>query len=154
MIKGKAVLALQHPLDSSVYTMSASTSYQDMYERAEQTLGDSFDQLVVCPHPTCGDSPPKLRPGRARFKSNSISTIEECVDAEMVCAISSGILWEAAGLGCDVHLLGHKYSKAWMMLALNPHAMAVKAMVNHAAAGDPGRMKEIIERIVSRDDHH
>ena len=150
VVKGKAVLALQHPLDSSIYTMSAKSSHQDMYEKAESCLPSSISELVVCPHPVSTEEPwPVMSSDRARYKQNGIATIEECIDAEVVCAISSGILWEAAGLGCDIHLLGDKYSKAWRMLTLHPEAMAAKARANHSAVGDCLQAKEIIERILS-----
>ena len=111
-IKNKVSIVCQISSDSSLFSLL--NPRQDFPRLIEEKLLDIYGyrmqelELVLCPHPVLREEYKNFN-FDAKYKISDKSTIDSCLESELVIAYNSTMLYEAAAKGCNVVALSENH---------------------------------------------
>jgi hypothetical protein len=110
--KNKVVFVFQLEFDSTVYHYSQYKNNEQMVDFFVEKNKINKEDVIICPHP-------RNRSIKSKYTISNKRTIKECEDAELAVGISSTTMYEIAGMGCPVEVLGgnesliHPINRSW-----------------------------------------
>lgn len=141
----KIVFVGQLLFDSTITHYARIDSYDvfiDSYIK-EKSIDVSKTEIVYCPHP-------RMSGVKSKYRISNKKTVEECLDAKYVVAVSSTIIYELVGLNIAVDIIGkgsYKFptERGWDEI-LKCHSTALDFHFNSQTT--PEQIKAIIEKTI------
>lgn len=141
----KIVFVGQLLFDSTITHYAKIDSYDvfiDSYIK-EKSIDVSKTEIVYCPHP-------RMSCVKSKYRISNKKTVEECLDAKYVVAVSSTIIYELVGLNIAVDIIGegpYKFptERGWDEI-LKCHSTALDFHFNSQTT--PEQIKAIIEKTI------
>lgn len=141
----KIVFVGQLLFDSTITHYTRIDSYDTFIDSyiAEKSIDTNKTEIVYCPHPRMSDV-------KSKHKVSKKKTIEECLDAKYVVAVSSTLIYELVGLGIPVDITGNgpyqfPTERGWDEI-LKCHSTALDFHFNSQTR--PEQIKAIIEKTI------
>jgi hypothetical protein len=146
--KDKIVFIGQVPWDSTVTHFHSVTDQIQIIDNyiSDNQIDVNKTKIVYCPHPRMREAFKECK-----YPVSNQETINECLDAKLVVAVSSTTIYEIAGLGIPVDILGKgKYlfptQRNWNNIK---ECLSTALDFHFNTSTDSDQIKEIIDRTVS-----
>jgi len=142
----KIVFVGQLLFDSTITHYTRIDSYEDFIDSyiKEKSIDTNKTEIVYCPHP-------RMPTKESKYKISNKKTVEECLDAKYVVAVSSTIIYELVGLNIPVDIVGkgpYKFptERGWDEI-LKCHSTALDFHFNSKT--EPEQIKTKIEKTIN-----